>query len=109
MRAFVLQAEEVKVTGERVCSLDGLQSKSGSRCQRFSGRNDAAHSCRETGYIPVKHNDCGERRSAEGSKKRKGAARIRTGDKGFAILCLSHLATAPVAPQAERSQRGAAT
>lgn len=51
----------------------------------------------------------GERRSAEGSEKRKGAARIRTGDKGFAILCLSHLATAPVAPQAERSQRGAAT
>gem|GEM_PF-4821641 len=26
---------------------------------------------------------------------RRGAARIRTGDGGFAIRCLSHLATAP--------------
>ena len=28
-------------------------------------------------------------------EKMRGAARIRTGDGGFAIRCLSHLATAP--------------
>ena len=28
-------------------------------------------------------------------KEERGAARIRTGDGGFAIRCLSHLATAP--------------
>ena len=32
------------------------------------------------------------------AKDARGAGRIRTGDGGFAILCLSHLATAPTTP-----------